>query len=534
MTPSDKDAPLPAPTTSRTLLPRLARSLTPSVASSRRSSRSQPSSHRSGQRTSSRLFEVGNANRSFGSGRAMDSDNSWTRLPQSLFSDMGDNVSIGEVVQEDESGHLDHPVANLASEYSNGPGWTHQISAGSSRADAGISRLSDAGTGLLGYEDTAEITNPWHTLSVPSSGLGPGSAPEAAASSRGIKRERSEENGIAEDGPSTKRLFTSSSSGNSHGTHPKTWDQDDEDDTSAIHSSLLDNDDNMENTQAEVSGASASAPFYPIYPSTSSGGSSSTSAATTVPLASPFVLNSLASSSRSAGFAFSPDASKPTPSASLSFSESMPGPSNAKGKDKVNTHKLSPSPSAAGSTAGPSSSSSSSSTATTVPTLIAVARPRKDPHPEPISVKSEPDASEEVSQPSEVSYTDNADAQVEGEIQVKVDTKGKGKGKGRVKSKSPELDESTLLSAYTCPVCFCPPTNATLTPCGHICCGSCLFSAVKSTMRRGMGMMGGEGGPRCPVCRAVIPGWDGKGGGVIGLKMQAVFSFDFTQHNSFP
>jgi hypothetical protein len=29
---------------------------------------------------------------------------------------------------------------------------------------------------------------------------------------------------------------------------------------------------------------------------------------------------------------------------------------------------------------------------------------------------------------------------------------------------------------------------------------------------------------RCPVCRAEITKWDGKGGGVIGLKARAVFS----------
>lgn len=40
------------------------------------------------------------------------------------------------------------------------------------------------------------------------------------------------------------------------------------------------------------------------------------------------------------------------------------------------------------------------------------------------------------------------------------------------------------LSAYPCPICFSPPTNATLTPCGHICCGECLFTAVKTTMQR--------------------------------------------------
>lgn len=50
------------------------------------------------------------------------------------------------------------------------------------------------------------------------------------------------------------------------------------------------------------------------------------------------------------------------------------------------------------------------------------------------------------------------------------------------------------LSSYTCPICFSPPTNATLTPCGHICCGQCLFTAVKTTMARGMWV--GEGSAR--------------------------------------
>jgi hypothetical protein len=44
--------------------------------------------------------------------------------------------------------------------------------------------------------------------------------------------------------------------------------------------------------------------------------------------------------------------------------------------------------------------------------------------------------------------------------------------------------EHEPLSAYTCPICFFAPTNATLTPCGHVCCGSCLFTAVKTTMQR--------------------------------------------------
>ncbi|KAG1736293.1 hypothetical protein EDB19DRAFT_1721308 [Suillus lakei] len=81
------------------------------------------------------------------------------------------------------------------------------------------------------------------------------------------------------------------------------------------------------------------------------------------------------------------------------------------------------------------------------------------------------------------------------------------------------------LSAYTCPICFSPPTNATLTPCGHICCGACLFAAVKSTMKRNMVIaMDRAPVPRCPVCRAEIPGWDGRGGGVVGLKVEVVYS----------
>jgi hypothetical protein len=40
------------------------------------------------------------------------------------------------------------------------------------------------------------------------------------------------------------------------------------------------------------------------------------------------------------------------------------------------------------------------------------------------------------------------------------------------------------LAEYNCPICFCPPTRATLMPCGHVCCGECLFTAVKTTQRR--------------------------------------------------
>ncbi|KII84357.1 hypothetical protein PLICRDRAFT_361966 [Plicaturopsis crispa FD-325 SS-3] len=90
---------------------------------------------------------------------------------------------------------------------------------------------------------------------------------------------------------------------------------------------------------------------------------------------------------------------------------------------------------------------------------------------------------------------------------------------------SPPPPVSEPLSAYTCPICFGTPTNATLTPCGHIACGACLYVAVQTGMARGGEfVMGGAGGARCPVCRAPIPGWDGRGGGVIGLKTRMVIT----------
>ncbi|KAJ3517590.1 hypothetical protein NLJ89_g399 [Agrocybe chaxingu] len=89
----------------------------------------------------------------------------------------------------------------------------------------------------------------------------------------------------------------------------------------------------------------------------------------------------------------------------------------------------------------------------------------------------------------------------------------------------PNKPPPELMSSYTCPICFSPPTNATLTPCGHICCGACLFTAVKTTIQRATLSTVGPGASdaRCPVCRAIITGWDGKGGGVIGLKARAIF-----------
>lgn len=77
------------------------------------------------------------------------------------------------------------------------------------------------------------------------------------------------------------------------------------------------------------------------------------------------------------------------------------------------------------------------------------------------------------------------------------------------------------LHTYSCPICFSSPTNATLTPCGHIMCGECLFTAVgAAAARMGIATLAA----RCPVCRAPIPRWDGRGGGVIGLQPRVVIT----------
>ncbi|KZT54469.1 hypothetical protein CALCODRAFT_485517, partial [Calocera cornea HHB12733] len=62
------------------------------------------------------------------------------------------------------------------------------------------------------------------------------------------------------------------------------------------------------------------------------------------------------------------------------------------------------------------------------------------------------------------------------------------------------------LTAYTCPICFSPPSNATITQCGHLMCGECLYSSVRANLDRAMQALGagGQAHPQCPVCRADI------------------------------
>ncbi|KAJ3979209.1 hypothetical protein F5890DRAFT_1547187 [Lentinula detonsa] len=55
----------------------------------------------------------------------------------------------------------------------------------------------------------------------------------------------------------------------------------------------------------------------------------------------------------------------------------------------------------------------------------------------------------------------------------------------------PDLLSTYSLSTYNCHICFSPPTNATMTPCGHVACGPCLFTVVKTALRWETMMMGG-------------------------------------------
>lgn len=88
-------------------------------------------------------------------------------------------------------------------------------------------------------------------------------------------------------------------------------------------------------------------------------------------------------------------------------------------------------------------------------------------------------------------------------------------------------NERPKISEYQCPICFSPPSHACLTQCGHVMCANCLFSSVRAARERHVRLYGRGAGPdgegkvsRCPVCRAIMKGWDGKGAGVIGLKLE--------------
>jgi len=118
----------------------------------------------------------------------------------------------------------------------------------------------------------------------------------------------------------------------------------------------------------------------------------------------------------------------------------------------------------------------------------------------------------------------------------------KGKGKAKEVVETPEPEEN-LLAFFQCPICLAPPMQAVLTPCGHIMCGACLFSTLKShAVRHGrkplpvgayptMSLSGrrlrSTGKPplrgrilqgHCPVCRHEIEGGMGTVPGEGGVK----------------
>ncbi|KAH7107735.1 hypothetical protein BKA62DRAFT_684274 [Auriculariales sp. MPI-PUGE-AT-0066] len=88
--------------------------------------------------------------------------------------------------------------------------------------------------------------------------------------------------------------------------------------------------------------------------------------------------------------------------------------------------------------------------------------------------------------------------------------------------RKPLAPDTLLAEVLNCPVCMSPPKGATLTPCGHVMCGECLFMSVAGGMQRARVAMNGRPEPQCPVCRARIDGWDGRGGGLTGLTFETV------------
>ncbi|PAV16488.1 hypothetical protein PNOK_0810800 [Pyrrhoderma noxium] len=91
------------------------------------------------------------------------------------------------------------------------------------------------------------------------------------------------------------------------------------------------------------------------------------------------------------------------------------------------------------------------------------------------------------------------------------------------KPKQP-IHTSQPISEFCCPICFCSPTNATLTLCGHVFCGPCLFAAVRAAPQSNVYQPAGTP-PKCPVCRAPMTGWDGRGEGLLGLRCERLSRF---------
>lgn len=83
-----------------------------------------------------------------------------------------------------------------------------------------------------------------------------------------------------------------------------------------------------------------------------------------------------------------------------------------------------------------------------------------------------------------------------------------------------KASKGTPLAKYICPICFSPPKDAVLTPCGHIMCGECLFSAVRAARVRNMESGQDASKTLCPVCRELLKGWDWRREGVIPQEVK--------------
>lgn len=96
-------------------------------------------------------------------------------------------------------------------------------------------------------------------------------------------------------------------------------------------------------------------------------------------------------------------------------------------------------------------------------------RRKVEPHPETVSASNDGPDVEFVYLPGE---------------EPPVPVASSSRTRPRKPTPPPVPSKAEPLSAFNCPICFTPPTRATLLPCGHVCCGECLFTSVKTMQRR--------------------------------------------------
>ncbi|OCF58162.1 hypothetical protein L486_04192 [Kwoniella mangroviensis CBS 10435] len=109
----------------------------------------------------------------------------------------------------------------------------------------------------------------------------------------------------------------------------------------------------------------------------------------------------------------------------------------------------------------------------------------------PIEIQSSPEESDDPQRDNSIQLIDSSpqkkrrrrsDSDV---IVDSVKTDSNDRSKGVRGEEEKEVDEDdTLAGGYTCPVCFCPPSQAVMTPCGHILCAQCLHSSLLAAIGR--------------------------------------------------